>query len=112
VADTARKLEAGNERVTGGNTLTELIPGLTGAISKAWGWDKTLTPEEKEEEERQERISKAQDAWGDPEVQRIAKSRNILDRFHQELERSGVVGEVRLIKLLFLAGHSRLLDRS
>jgi hypothetical protein len=57
------------------------------------------------------RINRSQAAWNDPEVRKIAKSRDILAKFHQELRRSGVVGEARLIKLLFLAGHSRLLDR-
>jgi hypothetical protein len=70
-----------------------------------------LTPEEKAEAEHQERVERAEEAWENPEVQKIAKSRDILNRFHRELKVSGVVGEERLIKLLFLAGHSRLLDR-
>lgn len=111
VADTKRKLDAGETKITGGNTLTREIPGMVEALGKAWPWERTLTPEERVEEERQERVSRAQDAWNDTQVQKIAKSRNVLERFHHELKKSGVVGEERLIKLLFLSGHSRLLDR-
>jgi hypothetical protein len=70
-----------------------------------------LTPEDRAEAEHQDRAERAEEAWEKPQVQKIAKSRDIIDRFHRELKASGVVGEERLIKLLFVAGHSRLLDR-
>lgn len=91
VADTERKLEAGNERVTGGNTLTEMIPGMTDALSRAWGWDRTLTPEEKDEVERQERTSRAQEAW--PVCESLATEENILHRIQGLLKDDGLVGE-------------------
>jgi hypothetical protein len=70
-----------------------------------------VTPEEKAEQERQERADRADKAWENPEVQKISKSPNILERFMQDLRRAGAVGEDRQLKLLFVAGHSRLLDR-
>ena len=110
VADTKKKIDD-DKPATGGNTLTREIPGMKEALAKAWGWDRVVTLEEKREVERQERENKANEAWEDTRVQTIAKSRNILEKFHHELKKSGVVGEERLIKLLFLSGHSRLLDR-
>src|SRR5215207_3603173 len=78
VADTKRKIES-DQPATGGHTLTREIPGMTDVLVKAWGWDRVLTLEEKEEEEHQERIGRSRDAWADPNVQKIAKSRNILE---------------------------------
>jgi hypothetical protein len=105
VADTARKLEAGNERVTGGNTLTEMIPGMTDALSRAWGWDRTLTPEEKEEE-RQERVSRAQDAW--PMCESLARKPDILTTVYETIKADGLIGEATNAKLLTLGAVSLL----
>jgi hypothetical protein len=70
-----------------------------------------VTPEEKAEQEHQERVQRAQDAWNNPEVQKIARSYDILDRFRGELRAAGIVGVDKQLKLLFAAGHSRFLDR-
>lgn len=70
-----------------------------------------VSPEEKAEAERWERVQRAEDAWNDPEVRKIARSYDILDRFRGALKVAGVVGEDRPLKLLFVAGHSRFLDR-
>src|SRR5215208_1967854 len=42
VADTKCKVE-NDEPATGGNTLTREVPGMVEALSKAWGWDDSLT---------------------------------------------------------------------
>jgi hypothetical protein len=44
VADTKRKVE-NDQPATGGNTLTREMPGMVEALSKAWGWDRLLTPD-------------------------------------------------------------------
>jgi hypothetical protein len=77
--------------VTGGNTLTEMIPGMTDALSRAWGWDRTLTPEEKEEEERQERVSRAQDTW--PMCASLARKPDILAAVYETIKADGLIGE-------------------
>jgi hypothetical protein len=110
VKDTAEKI-AQDKPATGGNTLTQMIPGMTHQISEYWGWDQLLTHEEKIEQERQERAEKARRAWQNPEVQKIARTYDVLDKFRGELKTAGVVGEDRPLKLLFLSAHSRLLDR-
>ncbi len=73
--------------------------------------EKFVTPEEKAEQEHQGRVQRAEDAWKNPEVQKIARSYDILDRFRGELKAAGIVGVDKQLKLLFAAGHSRLLDR-
>ncbi len=37
VRDTARKLDGG-EKVVGGQTLDDLVPGMVGVLSRWWGW--------------------------------------------------------------------------
>jgi hypothetical protein len=49
------------------------------------------------------------EAWSQCEV--LAKCRNLLDQFEKDLKRVGLVGEIRLAKILFLALTSRRLDR-
>ena len=61
------------------------------------------------EQERVESVAKACEAWA--ECEELAHEPNILERFAGELARSGVAGESRVAKLLYLAVTSRLLDR-
>ncbi|MBD0328367.1 MAG: hypothetical protein ICV68_18270, partial [Pyrinomonadaceae bacterium] len=110
IRHTAEKI-AQDKPATGGNTLTHLIPGMTDKISEYWGWDQVLTHEEKEEQERQEQVKRAEESWENPKVQRIAKSYDILNTFRSELNAAGIVGVDREVQLLFMAGCSRLLDR-
>jgi len=108
VSDTVEKI-ANDEPATGGNTLTQLIPGMTDALCDVWEWEKALTPEEQEERERQERTRRAQEAW--PRCKGIARSYDVLDKFVKQLKASGHVGEERNIKLVYVSATSRLLDR-
>jgi hypothetical protein len=105
IADTKTKIDA-DEPATGGNTLTEMIPGMTDKIIEYWGWNKTLTPEEEEEVERQEREKRAQDAW--PVCGKLAKAQNILADVQELLEADGLVGEKTNAAILVLAAVSLL----
>lgn len=58
---------------------------------------------------RIEEDAASREAWS--ECSELAKKPAILDRFADEVSRSGVAGESRLIKLLYIAVTSRLLDR-
>jgi DNA-binding transcriptional ArsR family regulator len=58
--------------------------------------------------ERAEAESSSRKAW--ERCKEIAKAPNILERFAAELAQSGVAGEVRTAKLLYLAMTSRLLE--
>lgn len=110
VRGTAAKI-ADDKPATGGRTLTGLIPGMTDALCEVFGWEHVPTPEEKAEQERQERTRRAEEAWAHPGVQGIAKSRDILDRFYRESKAAGHVGEERTLKVLYVALTSRFLDR-
>ena len=59
--------------------------------------------------ERLEAEDTARKAWA--ECENLALAPNILDRFAEDLSRSGVVGESKLAKLLYLAVTSRFLQR-
>jgi hypothetical protein len=59
--------------------------------------------------ERAEAQATAQEAW--EHCNELAKAPNILERFAAELAQSGVAGEVRTAKLLYLAVTSRLLEK-
>jgi hypothetical protein len=59
--------------------------------------------------ERAEAEAASHEAW--ERCQGLAQAPNILERFAEELARSGVAGEVRTAKLLYLAVTSRLLER-
>ena len=59
--------------------------------------------------ERAEAQATFQEAW--EHCSELAKAPNILERFAVELVQSGVAGEVRTAKLLYLALTSRLLAR-
>jgi DNA-binding transcriptional ArsR family regulator len=59
--------------------------------------------------ERAEAESSSRKAW--EQCKKIAKAPNILERFAAELAQSGVAGESRIAKLLYLAVTSRLLQR-
>src|SRR5215207_6612489 len=59
--------------------------------------------------EKAEAQATAQDAW--KHCSELAKAPNILERFAAELAHSGVAGEARIAKLLYLAVTSRLLQR-
>jgi hypothetical protein len=59
--------------------------------------------------ERAEAEATAQEAW--EQCKELAKAPNILERFAAELAQSGVAGESRIAKLLYLAVTSRLLQR-
>jgi hypothetical protein len=59
--------------------------------------------------ERREAAEKAREAWA--ECAPLAHEPNILERFARDLARSGVAGESRVAKLLYLAVTSRLLQR-
>lgn len=61
------------------------------------------------ERHRAERAAEARKAWA--ECAELAHKPSILDRFARELARSGVAGESRVAKLLYLAVTSRLLGR-
>src|SRR5918995_834128 len=59
--------------------------------------------------ERAEARATSQEAW--EHCNELAKAPNLLERFAAELAQSGVAGEVRTAKLLYLAVTSRLLER-
>src|ERR671911_235413 len=59
--------------------------------------------------ERAEAEVTSQEAW--EHCSELAKAPNILERFAAELAQSGVAGEARIAKLLYLAVTSRLLER-
>ena len=59
--------------------------------------------------ERAEREATARKAWA--ECEDLVLVPNILERFAEDLARSGVVGESKLAKLLYLAVTSRFLER-
>jgi DNA-binding transcriptional ArsR family regulator len=59
--------------------------------------------------ERAEARATSQEAW--EHCNELAKAANILERFAVELAQSGVAGEARIAKLLYLAVMSRLLER-
>jgi hypothetical protein len=59
--------------------------------------------------ERAEAEAMAHEAW--ERCSELAKAPNILERFAEELARSGVAGESRIAKLLYLALTSRLLEK-
>jgi DNA-binding transcriptional ArsR family regulator len=59
--------------------------------------------------ERAEADVTSQEAW--EHCSELAKAPNILERFAAELAQSGVAGEARIAKLLYLAVTSRLLER-
>jgi hypothetical protein len=59
--------------------------------------------------ERAEAEAASHEAW--ERCQGLAQAPNILERFAEELARSGVAGESRIAKLLYLALTSRLLER-
>jgi transposase-like protein len=61
------------------------------------------------EMERVEAEAASREAW--ERCQELAEEEDILGRFAVELARSGVAGESRIVKLLYLALTSRLLDR-
>ncbi|ABG04864.1 hypothetical protein Rxyl_1917 [Rubrobacter xylanophilus DSM 9941] len=58
---------------------------------------------------REQSDAAARESWR--ACEKLARERRILDRFAEALERSGVAGEVRAAKLLYLALTSRLLER-
>jgi DNA-binding transcriptional ArsR family regulator len=59
--------------------------------------------------ERAEAEAASREAW--EQCQELAEKPDILGRFAEELARSGVAGETRIAKLLYLAVTSRLLER-
>jgi hypothetical protein len=59
--------------------------------------------------ERAEAEAASREAW--ERCQELAEGSDILGRFAEELARSGVAGEARIAKLLYLAVTSRLLER-
>jgi hypothetical protein len=59
--------------------------------------------------ERREADKRAREAWA--ECSELAHVSNILERFARDLARSGVAGESRVAKLLYLAVTSRFLER-
>ena len=61
------------------------------------------------DEARAEAVAKDRKAWQACEV--LAREGRILDRFAETLERSGVAGESRILKLLYLALTSLLLKK-
>jgi hypothetical protein len=79
---------------------------MTDKIIEYWGWKRTLTPEEKEEVERHERISEARDAW--PVCESLATDENILRRIQALLKGDGLVGEKTNAAILTLAAVSLL----
>ena len=61
------------------------------------------------EQERIEAAARAREAW--KECEELAHEHDILELFATELVRSGVAGESRVVKLLYLAVTSRFLAR-
>jgi len=59
--------------------------------------------------EREQAEATSHEAW--EQCKELANTPNILERFAVELARSGVAGEARIAKLLYLAVTSRLLER-
>src|SRR5215208_4504462 len=59
--------------------------------------------------EREQAEATSHEAW--EQCSELAKASNILERFAAELAQSGVAGEVRTAKLLYLAVTSRLLEK-
>jgi hypothetical protein len=105
VADTKCKVE-NDQPATGGNTLTREVPGMVEALSKAWGWDRVLTPEEKDEVGHQERRQRAKDAW--PQCEALARKRDILCAVYETIKADGLIGEMTNAKLLTLGAVSLL----
>jgi len=60
------------------------------------------------EHEKAERRARAQHTFAQCET--LARDPHILDRFAEDIRRSGLIGEIRAAKLIFLALISRLLD--
>jgi hypothetical protein len=58
---------------------------------------------------KQEVAQRAREAWA--ECEELAREPDILERFARDLARSGVAGESRVAKLLYLAVTSRFLER-
>jgi hypothetical protein len=110
IEDTREKIE-NDEPATGGNTLTDLIPGMTHQISKYWNWDRKLTHEEKAAQDRQEREARADQAWDDMRVQELAHDPNILNRIYKIMQDGGLVGEEKNAKLLSLTAATMHLGR-
>jgi hypothetical protein len=61
------------------------------------------------EEARAQAEARDREAWR--ACEQLAREGRILDRFAETLERSGVAGEARVLKLLYLALTSRLLEK-
>src|SRR5918995_3112599 len=61
------------------------------------------------DEARAQAEARDREAW--QTCQQLATEKRILDRFAETLERSGVAGESRVLKLLYLALTSRLLEK-
>ena len=59
--------------------------------------------------EREQAEATSHEAW--EQCKELAKASNILERFAAELAKSGVAGESRIAKLLYLAVTSRLLEK-
>ena len=78
----------------------QFMDNLRAAFKRAKHWA---------DEARAEAEARDREAW--QACQQLATEDRILDRFAEALERSGVAGESRVLKLLYLALTSRLLDK-
>jgi hypothetical protein len=78
----------------------QFVPRIKKALAHAVAWRDLAATEASE---------RAREAWGACEA--LAHAEDILERFADGLARSGVAGESRVAKLLYLAITSRLLER-
>jgi hypothetical protein len=78
----------------------QFVPRIEKALANAVAWRDLAATEASE---------RAREAWGACEA--LAQDEDILERFADGLARSGVAGESRVAKLLYLAITSRLLER-
>jgi hypothetical protein len=107
IQSTASKIDVG-EPVSGGPTLAGLLPGIgeqiLSRLNQWFGW--VLTPEEKAEQERQERVKRAQEAW--PACETLAHEPDILSAVYERIKTDGLIGEETNAKLLTLGAVSLL----
>ncbi len=103
VKDRLHIVELGKHKDASGLYLSEpeaFKERFTDALRNATPW---------REQERLELEATSREAW--EECRELAEAPNILERFACELARSGVAGESRVAKLLYLAVTSRFLQR-
>jgi hypothetical protein len=112
ITGTADKIEA-DEPTTGGPTIKDLLADGEQIVKriKDWlGWG-DLTPEQREQVEQRQQAKRAEKAWADEKVQKLAHETNILACVYKIMWDGGLVGEERNAKLLTLVAVTMYLGR-